>query len=213
MALEFTYQQASCVLLTDEYVRGIATDPALVAAVDAPRTQFVETPEVEAAVFGTLQIVNSEQPSGQPANVSLVEMGDESLSRLARASRIAFNLALAKQPAVAVGINFQATVGLSDDDRDALLSRLFRPSIVGRGTDSERTLTGGGIKLIYDMKPWTVTVVIERDPQKGTLVVCGANFNINRPKKNQVALVREVDKLRAWFENEVSEIIGGDENA
>lgn len=209
MSLEFTYQQRSCVLLTGEYVPGIVTDPTLVAAVDSSRTQLLEMPEVEVAGYGTLQIVNSEQPPGHPANVSLTETGDEPLSRLTRAARSAFTLALAKQSAVAVGVNFAATIELSEQAMDALLSKLFSPRIVGHSTDPERKLMGGGIRLIYDMNPWIATVAIERDPKQKTQMACAANFNIDKPKKNQVALIRDAEKLRGWFEKTVNGIVGG----
>jgi len=208
MSLEFTYQQSSCVLLTGEYVRGIATDPAFVAAVNSPRTQFVEVPEVEVAAFGTLQIVSSEQPLGHPANVSLTETGDEPLSRLTRAARSAFTLALAKQSAVAVGVNFSATIELSEQAMDALLSRLFNPRIAEHRSDPERRLIGGGVRLIYDTKPWVATVAVERNPKQQTQIACAVNFNIDKPKKNQVALIRDAEKLRAWFEQTVNGIVG-----
>ena len=213
MSLEFTYQQSSCVLLTGEYVRGIAADPAIGAAAASPRTRFAESPELEAALYDTLQIVNSEQPPGMPANVSITQTGDEPLARLVRVARSAFKLALAKQSAVAVGVNFNATVELSEQVMNTLPLILFNPSITERGTEPERKLIGGGVKLIYETNPWVATVSIERDPKQSTQVTCVVNFNIDKPKKNQVALVRDAERLRGWFERTVNEVIGGDENA
>lgn len=145
----------------------------------------------------------------QPANVSITQGGNESSSRLVSVAQAAFKLALQDQEATAVGINFVASIPLPESDVNRLLQGLLNPAIAERDTGrSGGILVGGGIKLIYDKRPWLATVSIDSDPKNKTQVVCSVNFNIDNPPKGKVTLIQEADKLRAWFEQTVGAVVG-----
>ena len=208
MSLELTYKQASCVLLTPEYVSGIVAHPDVTAAANSPRTQFLESEGLEAAIYGTVQIVNLAQPPGQAANISITETSDESLSRLADVALVAFNLILKNQYAAAMGVNFQAMVTPPEGDTKALLLRLLNPQIIEDDNHEEGKPSSGGIRLIYDKEPWRATVMIEEDQMKEGQLACVVNFNINKPLPDQIALIGRMGELREWFDRVVKNVVG-----
>lgn len=206
MPATFTYQVLGCVIVVPHYVPEIVANSKIRETVGSRHTQLLDTPDAELIVYGTLQIANVKQPP-QQASLSVTQVGNEPTSRLVPVAQVAFSLALKDQSAMAVGINFNATVTLSEQGAGTLLHGLLNPKIVERRTNRGGTLTGGGIRLIYDKSPWVATVAIESDPTNETQAVCSVNFNINNPTKGEVTLIQQVDKLRAWFEQTVKEIV------
>lgn len=208
MSLELTYRQASCVLLTPDFVPEIVTHPDVVTAVGGRRrTQFLETEEVVAAFYGTLQIVCSAQPLGQAPNISITEMSEDWLVRLGKVALAAFRLATKSKDAVAVGVNFQATAALPGNDAKALVFGLLNPKIVSRDNSHTGELTNGGVRLVYANDPWTVTIAIETDAKQEGQVACNVNFNIDKPSSDEIALIEQVAELRTWFEETVKSTV------
>jgi len=212
MASTFTYQLAGCVLLTPQYVPGIVTHQEIVNVTGGKHTQSVDTPEIELAVYGTLQLVNAKQSPPQQGNVSVAETGGASLSRLEKVAYAAFRLALKEQSAAAMGINFNATLAFPKQDANALVFGLLNPRIAKQSASTKGTLRTAGLKLTYDYEPWVATVSVEVDPNNEKQLVCTVNFNINTPTKGDISLVRQAGKLRSWFEQTVSGIVGKDSN-
>lgn len=207
MASTFTYQQASCVLLTPLYVPGVVTHADIVNATGGKHTQAVDTPELELAVYGTLQLVNAKQAPPNQGNISVVETSGGSLSRLEKAAYAAFRFAAKEQNAAALGINFVATTVPSQDAKTLVLG-LLNPRIVKQGTNTQEGLKSGGIKMIYGHKPWTATLSIEADQSNEKQILCSVNLNLNTPNKSDLSLVKQVTKQRGWFEQIVNEIVG-----
>jgi hypothetical protein len=209
MASTLTYQMAGCVLLTPQYVPEIVTHQEIRNAVSGDRhTQLVDTPEVELAVYGTLQVINAKQVPPQQGNISVNQLGNEPLVRMEKVAQAAFRLALKEQAAVAMGINFAATSTLSKQSANALLFGLLDARIGKQSASAKGTLRTVGFKLIYDHTPWVATISIEADPNNEKQLSCGVNFNINTPTKGDILLVRQASKLRTWFEQTVSDIVG-----
>lgn len=214
MATTFTYQLSGCTLITSQYVPGIVTTSEVVNAAGGIRhTQAVDTPELEIAVYGTLQLVNAKQPSPQQGNISVNQPGNESLVRLEKVAQSAFRLVTKEQPVTAMGVNFIAVTALPRQSAHELLFGLLNSRIGKQSANAKGTLRTAGLKLIYDYQPWVATVSIEADPSNEKQLVCNVNFNINTPTKGDISLVRQASKLRTWFEQTVSEIVGKDSNA
>lgn len=214
MASIFTYQMAGCVLITPQYVPGIVTHSEIVNALGGVRhTQALDTPDVELAVYGTVQVINAKQPPPHQGNLSITETGSESLSRLEKVAHAAFRLAIKEQNAAAMGINFSATVALPTQDAKALLFNLVDHKIIKQSTNAKGALKTAGLKLIYDYQPWLATLQIEVDPNNEKQLVCAVNFNINTPNKGGISLIRQAGKLRVWLEQTVTEIVGKGSNA
>ncbi|MGI8855141.1 MAG: hypothetical protein ACR2JW_05275 [Thermomicrobiales bacterium] len=213
MATTFTYQLSACVLITPQYVPRIVTAEEVVNASGGIRhTQAVDTPEVEVAIYGTLQVLNAKQSPPQQGNLSVNQPGNESLARMEKVALAAFRLALNEQPAAAMGINFVATIAFPQRTANALLFELLNPRIAKQSASGKGTLRTAGLKLIYDYQPWVATVSIEADPSNEKQLVCNVNFNVNTPTKGDISLIRQASKLRTWFEQTVREIIGKDSN-
>lgn len=213
MATTFTYQMSGCVLIVPQHVPEIVMHAEVVNAAGGRHTQSVDTPDVELAVYGTLQVINAKQPPPQQGNISVNQPGSESLARLEKVALAAFRLVLKEQPATAMGINFIATTTLPKQTANALLFGLLNPRIVKQSATAKGTLRTAGLKLIYDYAPWVATVSIDTDPSNEKQLVCNVNFNINTPTKGDIPLVRQASKLRTWFEQTIGEIVGKDSNA
>lgn len=204
----FTYQALGCVMIMPRYVPEVVTSPEVIIAAGGKHTQYFDTPELELAAYGTLQVATLKAPPPQNSNLSVTQVGNEVISKLVPVSVAAFGLALREQDAVAVGINLNATTPLPQPDATTLLRGLLNAEVAERDLGSKTTLIGGGVKLIYDRKPWVATVTIEIDPKNAAQVACAVNFNIDKPTKGQVTLVQQADKLREWFERTTWEIVG-----
>lgn len=214
MSVEVTYQLSGCVLIVPQYVPGIVTNPKIRETVGSRHTQLLDTADAELVVYGELQLVNIKQAPPQQASVAVNQAGNVSMSQLIRVAQVAFALALKDQGATAVGINLNATATLSKQNSGVVIQKLLAPKILTLPADGGGTLKGGGIKLIYDKKPWVATITIESDPNNAAQVACVVNFNIDKPAKGQVTLIQhDADSLRGWFERTVKEVVGGDSNA
>jgi hypothetical protein len=212
MATTFTYQMSGCVLITPQYVPEIVTNREIVdAAGGIKHTQAIDTPDVELAVYGTLQVVNSKQPP-QQGNISVTQPGSESIARLEKVAIAAFRLALKEQRATAMGINFVTTTPLAKPHANAVLFGLLDSRIAKLSANAKGNLRTVGLKLIFDYEQWVATLSVEADPNDEKLLVSSVNFNINSPLNTNISLIRHASKLRTWFEQTVSGIIGKDSN-
>jgi len=146
MSLTFVYQMSGCVLIVPQYVPGIVAHLEVGTAAGGKRTQYFDTPEIELAVYGTLQVSSTKAAPPQQANLSIAQGGNETVARLVTVSQAAFSLALKEQNAIAMGINLNATIAIADRDATTLLSGLLNPIIASRNTGNKVTMIGGGIR-------------------------------------------------------------------